>query len=227
MSCYEKGKEQEKILRSKKLLGNDYDNFKNKRIAIIGAGGTGNFITQLISKYPLKEIIIFDGDKIEKSNLERQVIFSKEDIGKNKAKILAKKLDSLNNIKYEETFIDNKNIKELIKEEFDLIIDCTDNISTRNLLNKNCKIRQNWIHTAVIKNIGQVFFVKKEGPFIEKLIKNKKELKCVDEGVLNSAVAIIGAIAVSMIVDFFTKERIEEKMVRINLNTFEILKIKI
>lgn len=209
-------------MRSKKILGEDYVNLKNKKVIIIGAGGTGNFVAQLLSKYPI-EITIYDGDFVEESNLERQIIFNKKDIGKSKSKVLGEKLE----INFLEEFVDEKNILKIINEKSDLVIDCTDNIISRNLFNIKFKKKQNWIHTAVIKNIGQVLFVKKEGPFIDKLINGKKDFECIGVGVMNSAVATIGAITSSVAIDFLAKNKIEKKLIRINLDNYEILKLKI
>lgn len=197
-----------------------FNNLKNKTIAVIGAGGTGNFVCQLLSKYPLK-VTVFDGDFIEESNLERQVLFLETDVGKSKALVLGHFLA----IDFVHDYICKENISELFK--FDLVIDATDNMETRMLLNENLKGKVNWIHTAVVKNHGQLFFVKKEGPYIDKLVSNKKDLKCAEVGVRNSAVATIGAFAVNLAIDYLAKNKIEEKLIRIDLDSYEILKLKL
>ena len=72
------------------------NNFKEMTFYIIGCGGIGNFMSYAISTFSPKKIILVDGDKIEKSNLNRQVLFSEEHIGLYKAEVIAKELSKRN-----------------------------------------------------------------------------------------------------------------------------------
>lgn len=60
-------------------------NFKNTNFLIVGCGGIGNFMSYAIQSFNPKSIVLIDGDKIERSNLNRQVLFTEKDIGQYKA----------------------------------------------------------------------------------------------------------------------------------------------
>ena len=89
----------------------------------------------------LVTIGIVDHDKVELSNLNRQTLFTLNDIGKfkvNQAKAKIKKINKKLNIKTLQKKITQKNIKSIIKN-FDIICDGTDNYETRYLINDQCK----------------------------------------------------------------------------------------
>ncbi|SEK74610.1 [sulfur carrier protein ThiS] adenylyltransferase [Colwellia chukchiensis] len=113
---------------------------KNARVLIIGLGGLGNPVSLYLNAAGVGTIYLVDGDQIELSNLHRQIQFSEQDIGANKADISAEKLQQLN---------DNTNIEvldEMLDDELadyylplvDLVLDCTDNINSRYLINRKC-----------------------------------------------------------------------------------------
>jgi len=118
-----------------------------KCITIVGGGATGNILASLLSKY---DTSVIDRDTIEEKNIGRQILFTKQDIGKPKAHVLQEKLK----IKGVCADLDYENI-DLLKS--DLVIDCTDNMETRFLINEYCK-KNNipWIYTGVIRDIGRV-----------------------------------------------------------------------
>lgn len=72
------------------------NNWKTSKVLIIGLGGQGAMIAQLLTAIGVGTITLVDGDTIESSNLTRQLAYSEEDIGKFKSKVLAKKLESQN-----------------------------------------------------------------------------------------------------------------------------------
>lgn len=83
---------------------------------IIGCGGIGNYVSYAISTHTPKKIVLIDGDRIEKGNLNRQFLFELKDIGKFKAEIISKKIkdrnDKLNtNVEFENVYM-NKDILE-------------------------------------------------------------------------------------------------------------------
>jgi molybdopterin/thiamine biosynthesis adenylyltransferase len=89
---------------------------KSSRI-LLGGAGIGSIIAECALRFGFEDIVIVDGDKVELSNLNRQN-YVKSDIGKPKAEALAKRLLRINpkaNIKFHNTFIDKKNVKELLE----------------------------------------------------------------------------------------------------------------
>jgi len=109
---------------------------RDSRVLIVGAGGLGCPVSLYLTTAGVGNITIIDGDKVEKSNLHRQVLFGHSDIGKPKAEVATEKLAELNpwtNLKFVDEFISLENIE--ILKGFDLVIDGTDNFSTKYLLN--------------------------------------------------------------------------------------------
>lgn len=117
------------------------------KIVIIGCGTTGNQIIPLLREHKL---LIIDRDLVEQKNLSRQKLFSSDDISKPKAEVLGKKLG----INFEVLDLDCTNVNVL---NSDLVIDCTDNLVTRFLINDYCK-KENipWIYTGVVGDRGRV-----------------------------------------------------------------------
>ncbi len=125
---------------------------KKARVFIAGAGGLGSATATYLAAAGVGLIKIVDHDRVELSNLNRQILHHDEDIGKNKVDSAAKRLKSLNpGVKIEaiaETMTE-ANIAELVAG-FDLIVDAMDNLPTRYLLNKTAiEKRIPFFHGAV------------------------------------------------------------------------------
>jgi len=111
----------------------------NAKIAIVGLGGIACPLAQYMVSSGFKNLIFFDGDKIEKSNLGRQILYNLEDIGKFKTTIAKDKLLKTNpncNISAYSEYLTIENINLLL--ESDIIIDTTDDWHTSKLINKFC-----------------------------------------------------------------------------------------
>jgi molybdopterin/thiamine biosynthesis adenylyltransferase len=120
------------VVGQKKLL--------KSRVLIIGSGGLGSPIAIYLASAGVGKIGIVDKDFVEISNLNRQIIFSTDDIKKSKSNTAIKKLKKINpGIKLESFNINltEKNIKK-IAENFDFLIDGSDNFRTRFLINDYC-----------------------------------------------------------------------------------------
>jgi len=111
------------------------------RVIITGMGGLGCPVSVYLASAGVGHLILCDGDSIESSNLQRQILFTPKDIGKNKAEVAADKLSTQNPL-IEIEVLDEMFDKELASSylpEVDLIIDCTDSLKARYLLNR-CSI---------------------------------------------------------------------------------------
>ncbi len=111
---------------------------KQAKVFIAGAGGLGSVTTTYLVAAGVGVIRVVDHDKVELSNLNRQVLYWDEDIGRKKVDSAAERLKRLNpRVKVEavEEMITEANISQLVNG-FDLIVDAMDNLPTRYLLNK-------------------------------------------------------------------------------------------
>lgn len=113
---------------------------RNAKVLIVGVGGLGNPASLYLAAAGVGTIYLADGDTVEISNLPRQIQFSERDIDRNKADIAAEKL----NEQFPDTEIEA--IDEMLDQELcdyylpqvDLVLDCSDNITTRYLINQAC-----------------------------------------------------------------------------------------
>ena len=109
-------------------------------VLIVGLGGLGNPVSMYLAAAGVGKLIIADGDKVDISNLQRQVLFNQEDIGHNKADCASDKLQQQNNDISIEVIDEmlNDELCEFYLGQVDLVVDCTDNTTTRYLLNRWC-----------------------------------------------------------------------------------------
>jgi len=132
---------------------------KLAKVLVIGAGGLGCPVLQYLAAAGVGEIGIIDFDFVEDSNLQRQVLFSVEDVGKLKTEVAAVKLAKQNpyvKLKDYPVRLLNKNALEIFPR-YDVIIDGTDNFSTRYLVNDACVLlNKPLVYGAVYKFEGQV-----------------------------------------------------------------------
>jgi adenylyltransferase/sulfurtransferase len=110
-------------------------------------------------------------------------------------------------------------------KDIDLVIDCTDNIETRLLINKYCHDNNiPWIYTGAVGNIGIIYFIDKDRPCYECINKNKQGDTSCEIGVLNTIVTSVASIATHCAIEFLVNKKIENDIIRIS--GYEITKIK-
>ena len=130
------------------LVGKENINkLKNTTVLIVGLGGVGGHALESIARAGIGKIIIVDKDVVDITNLNRQIISNKNNIGLNKVDVAEKRIKEISNaevIKINE-FINKDNIENLFKEKIDYIIDACDTIETkkeliRESIKRNIKI---------------------------------------------------------------------------------------
>ncbi|MEN7550195.1 molybdopterin-synthase adenylyltransferase MoeB [Rapidithrix thailandica] len=132
---------------------------KQSNVLIVGAGGLGCPVLQYLTAAGVGKIGIVDFDEIQDSNLQRQVLYTTEHIGRKKAEV-AREILSLQNpyvqfTTYLQPFT-SQNALEIV-EGYDLVVDCTDNFATRYLINDVCVLlNKPYIYGAIFKFEGQV-----------------------------------------------------------------------
>jgi adenylyltransferase/sulfurtransferase len=129
------------------------------RVTLIGCGGLGSAMANLLARAGVGFLRIVDRDIIEPSNLHRQVLYDEDDISANltKAQAARQKLQRINSGIQVETIkadVDKTNIEQLV-EGADLLLDGTDNVQTRFLINDVAvKTNRPWIYGACIRATG-------------------------------------------------------------------------
>lgn len=135
------------------------EKLKNAKILVVGAGGLGAPVLQYLSAAGIGKIGIMDDDIVNEDNLHRQILYGGNDLGKLKTIIARDKLKILNPLVDFEPMNIRLTVSNALKiiEKFDLVIDATDNFSTRYLINDSCLIlNKPWIFGAVYKFGGQM-----------------------------------------------------------------------
>jgi adenylyltransferase/sulfurtransferase len=202
--------------RTKIVLGYDFEKLKEKRVAVVGVGGTGCIVASLLSRLPLKELLLVDGDVVEECNLERQILYYPSDLYQKKVLVASEKLSVLGNVIGSDVFF-KEDSKEMVKG-YDLIIDCTDNMEARKAI-KLASDEYNipWIMTGDVANRGQIVFIKPNQD-VSKLIENKENEFCRDVGVINAAPNIIGGWVVDMAIMYLANQKIPDTLLRFNFD---------
>jgi sulfur-carrier protein adenylyltransferase/sulfurtransferase len=132
---------------------------KQAKVLVVGAGGLGCPVLQYLAAAGVGNIGMVDGDTIDLTNLQRQILYSTPEIGQSKASVAHRKLQALNptiNLVAYPSHLTKENALEII-EKYDIVVDCTDNFPTRYLINDACVILQKTlVFGAIYKFEGQV-----------------------------------------------------------------------
>jgi len=189
------------ILKDIGILGQE--KIKNSKILIVGIGGLGCPVADLLTRAGVGLIGIIDYDKVNLSNIHRQTLFSAQDVGKYKVKIAKKKLNLINKEVKINTYnqkADEKILKKIIYK-YEIIVDGSDNFKTKFLLNKiSLKYKKKLIIGAISKFDGHIFafnFGEKKSPCLKCFYQSEPSdeiLNCESEGIIGSTSNIVGAI---------------------------------
>ncbi|WP_076420221.1 HesA/MoeB/ThiF family protein [Colwellia sp. UCD-KL20] len=113
---------------------------RNANVLIVGMGGLGNPVSLYLAAAGIGTLFIADGDTVDITNLQRQILFTENDIDQNKADTAAEKLQQHNSdvtIEVIDEMLDNE-LCDYYVPKMDVVIDCSDNIQTRYLINQYC-----------------------------------------------------------------------------------------
>jgi molybdopterin-synthase adenylyltransferase len=184
------------------------------KIIIVGVGALGTAAAELLIRAGVQNLTLIDPDVIELSNLQRQNLFDETDLNKHKVEVAKGKLSKINQearIVAKTVELNEKNIKEIIeKENTDLILDCTDNMKTRFLINDYCKENSIiWIFSSVAGTKGMLATISPKGPGIQKIIPENAEgeISCT-QGILNTITRIISAMQVTLALKIITGAKV-------------------
>ena len=226
----------EKQIILKKIGFAGQKKIKSAKVLIIGMGGLGCPLLTYLASSGICNIGIVDDDKIELSNLNRQILFNFSDLGKYKviqAKSKIKKIYNKIQIKTYRTKIKSQNIKSIFRN-YDIICDGTDNFETRYLINDECKkSRKILISAAISKFDGQLFKFnfKKKGPCFRCFvpIKPDQENNCGSEGIFSPVAGILGSLQANEILKTILeiKDDLNNNILIFNALKTSLRKIKI
>lgn len=197
--------DQEMLRYNRQIILRNFDfdgqeRLKESSILIIGAGGLGCASSQYLAAAGIGKITLVDDDTVELSNLQRQVLHCDETIGEKKVISAKMALNRINPHCQIDTFdkrLSDDELRSLIASH-DLVLDGTDNVDTRNQLNRLCfESKTPLVSGAAIRMEGQVsvYTYQANEPCYQCLssLFGQQALTCVEAGVMSPVVGIIGA----------------------------------
>ena len=176
----------------------------SSKILIVGVGGLGCPAAENLVRAGIGTIGIIDNDNVNLSNIHRQSLFDSNDVKKLKVDVAAKKLKKINPLTKVKTYKSRLNEKKIGKiiQNYELIIDGTDNFEAKFLINDSCiRLKKKLITGAISKFDGHIFtfdFKDNKTASLKDFYQEEKisddVLNCEFEGVLGTTASIIGAI---------------------------------
>ena len=207
----------------------------SSKVFIVGAGGLGCPIADLLCRAGVGEIGIIDHDKISLSNLNRQTLFDTIDINKYKVEVLKKKLKKINpfiKVNIYKKKLRSENIDSLISK-YHIIVDASDNFETKFLLNeKSIKLKKKLIVGAISRFDGHIFvfnFDNSTSACLKCFYQDKPSdeiLNCDQEGILGTSASVIGSLQANEILKIIIGSKNILKNSILVLNTLD-LKLRI
>lgn len=205
---------------SRQLIISDFgvqaqERLKNSSALIIGCGGLGSPAALYLASCGLSRLGLVDHDNVDKSNLHRQIIHSENTLGKTKVESARLKCSQINSSLKIDTFnllLTHENIMDIVKQ-YDVVLDCTDNVITRYLINDACVLCQKpLVSASVIRFEGQLTvwnYIEKDGPCYRCLYPQAPPPEtvstCSDVGVLGPVCGTLGSLQALEAIKILTK----------------------
>lgn len=188
---------------------------QESKVLVVGCGGLGSSIGVYLAASGIGQLHLVDFDTVDVTNLHRQVFYSLDDVGKYKSEVLAdfiQRRAPFTNVTFSKESITKTNVIELISE-YDIIIDGTDSLPTKYLLNDICVLQNKpLVYGSLYKFDGyvSVFNLKQEnGSFSANLrdafpVMNTDIPNCEEAGTLNAIVGMIATAQVNEVLKIIT-----------------------
>lgn len=224
----------ERYSRNMKTLSKEEnEKLKDFKVCVVGCGGIGGYVIEMLGRIGVGNITVIDGDVFEESNLNRQILSRNESLGLSKALEAKCRMESVNPlIKVDAVHIvlSEENALEILSNH-DVVIDALDNIKSRFLVQDSCKtLNIPLIHGAIAGWYGQVTTILPGDDTLNKIYnKEKKDLKGIEKELGNPAFtpALVASIEVSEVIKLLIGrgELLNKKMLFIDLlsNEYNIL----
>jgi len=149
------------------------------KVAIIGAGGLGGTVLELLARIGIGKLIIADKDIIGDSNLNRQILSTETNLGQSKTEVAVKRVKEINSsieITGHSVFIDSDNVKKII-EGAEVVVDALDNLPVRFILQQACReLNIPLVHGAIAGFNGQLTTIFPQDKGLELIYGSNKDL---------------------------------------------------
>jgi len=204
---------------------------KNSKVLCVGAGGLASSCLLYLSAAGVGTLGVMDDDCVELSNLPRQILYDQSHVGKPKVTVAAEKIKNANEmVTYQEKLTTNN--AETIFQNYDIVVDCTDNFTARYLINDMCvKTNKPFVFASINEYKGQAGVVNGSiGPCYRCLFPSAPTAgvinTCESGGVLGPLPGILGLIQATEVVKHILKlgEGLVSKLLLIDIFTMQFEK---
>ncbi len=174
----------------------------DSKVLVIGLGALGGHIANNLARAGIGHIKLVDRDVIELNNLQRQILYDEDDVGRSKVMVAAEKLKKINSDIRIDAYLRDLNFSnaELMIKGTDVVVDGTDNMETRFLINDVCvKNEIPWIYAGAIGTQGMTMtIIPHDSPCLKCIIPGIPPAgslgTCDTAGILNSVTSIVAAV---------------------------------
>ena len=215
-----------RLLQLSTFTNNDLKTLQSKRVLVIGAGGVGQHIATYLVTNGIEKLTILDFDKVELSNLNRQILLTEEDVGKYKVEVVKRALNTKNKgaaIKCINIRLDKSNVNEIISNEYDIVVDALDNWEGKFLISDEChKKHIPFLHVGVDGMSGQYCLFKEKSLrdiLPPEVIKEKRD------GVMGSVVGAISSMASTYLIEYLIGKKKFDILVSYDFNDNQVSQI--
>lgn len=211
------------------------EKIRQAKVLVIGAGGLGSPVLLYLAGAGVGTIGIMDDDIISESNLQRQILYDSQSLGEPKVEIACRKLQALNpecRIVPMQQRLNSENASKIIIE-YDIVVDATDNLSSRYVINDACiECGKPFVYGSICEFDGQVSVFNYQGgpsyrdlyPYHEKIADFEQPL-----GVIGALPGVIGTLQAAETIKLIlgSQDTLSGKLLLINLlkGTFQTLEI--
>lgn len=220
----------ERYVRNMKTLSKEEnDNLKNFKVCVVGCGGIGGYVIEMLGRIGIGSITAVDGDVFEESNLNRQILSSTDTIGFSKAleaKLRMEKVNPLIEVKALGKMLLEDNACSILSNH-DVVVDALDSIPARLLLQRSCKkLNIPMVHGAIAGWYAQVTTIFPGDDTLNKIYNvDKQTAKGIEKEMGNPSFtpALAASIEVSEVIKILLGrgELLRKKMVFIDLLSTE------
>ena len=125
----------EKFSRTEMLIGNEgMEKLKNAKVAVFGLGGVGSFVCEGLARSGIGNFVLVDFDKVDQTNINRQLIATTKTIGRNKVDVMKERILDINpdaNVEIYQEFFLADSTSDIITEDLSYVVDCVDTIMAK------------------------------------------------------------------------------------------------
>ncbi|AEM38116.1 UBA/THIF-type NAD/FAD binding protein [Pyrolobus fumarii 1A] len=223
----------ERYDRQLRLWGREaQEKLRQATVLVVGVGGLGSIASLYLTLAGVGHLILVDRDAVEPSNLNRQVLYTEEDIGKPKALVAAERLSKLNpdvRIEAHVATVSRETIEPLVKRA-DVVIDGLDNWSARLVLDELCwKHRKPFVHAGIHGMYGQLTtIIPGKTPCLRCIVRNPRDPQR-PIPVVGVTPGVVGTLAATEAIKLITGygETLAGHLLIIDLANMEFTKIKL